>query len=84
MNNTALRAGAQSANNTHMVFTNEILKAVRLCVLRTMCHKIIHISSGYQILRKVHIFVIYFPTLFIAACAAANLAIGTLNGEQDT
>ena len=29
-------------------------------------------------------FVIYFPTLFIAACAAANLAIGTLNGEQDT
>ncbi len=23
MNNTALRAGAQSANNTHMVFANE-------------------------------------------------------------
>ena len=23
MNNTALRAGAQSANNTHMVFTDE-------------------------------------------------------------
>ena len=27
---------------------------------------------------------IYFPTLFIAACAAASLAIGTLNGEQET
>ena len=37
-----------------------------------MCHEIIHISSGYQILRKVHIFVIYFPTLFIAACAAVK------------
>ena len=37
-----------------------------------MCHEIIHISSGYQILRKVHIFVIYFPTLFIAACAAVR------------
>ena len=29
-------------------------------------------------------FVIYFPALFIAACAAASLAIGTLNGEHDT
>ena len=37
-----------------------------------MCHEIIHISSGYQILRKVHIFVIYFPTLFIAAWAAVR------------
>lgn len=27
---------------------------------------------------------LYFPTLAIAACAAANLAIGTRNGEQET
>ena len=27
---------------------------------------------------------VYFPTLAIAACAAASLAIGTRNGEQDT
>lgn len=26
----------------------------------------------------------YFPALLIAACAAANFAIGTLNGEQET
>ena len=39
-----------------------------------MCHKIIHISSGYQIFRKVHIFVIYFPTLFIAACGGIHAA----------
>ena len=28
--------------------------------------------------------IVYFPTLAIAACAAASLAIGTRNGEHDT
>ncbi len=28
--------------------------------------------------------VIYFPSVAIAACAAASLAIGTRNGEHDT
>ena len=31
-----------------------------------------------------NIFLIKYYLLFIAACAAASLAIGTLNGEQDT
>ena len=31
-----------------------------------------------------HAYAFYFSLAFNAACAAANLAIGTLNGEQDT
>ncbi len=46
---------------------------------------IIHIIPCNDQRCEVKIFTLfYFPALAIAACAAANLAIGTRNGEQDT
>ena len=66
-------------------FANNIFKSVRLCVLRVMFHILLHISPSNNQRCEVKISAfLYFPTLAIAACAAASLAIGTRNGEQDT
>ena len=57
-------------------FANNIFKSVRFFV---------HISPSNNQRCEVKISAfLYFPTLAIAACAAASLAIGTRNGEQDT
>ncbi len=48
-------------------------------------HVLLHIFPRNNKRCEVKIFAfLYFPTLAIAACAAASLAIGTLNGEQET
>jgi hypothetical protein len=48
-------------------------------------HVLIHIIPCNNQRCEVKIFTLfYFPALAIAACAAASLAIGTRNGEQDT
>ena len=42
-----------------------------------------NVYNEEKIILHIHQLPVYY-LLFIAACAAANLAIGTLNGEQDT
>ena len=50
-----------------------------------MFHVLLHIFPRNNQRCEVKILaVFYFPALAIAACAAASLAIGTRNGEQDT
>ena len=66
-------------------FANNIFKPVRFCILRMLFHILPHIIPCNNQRCEVKIFtIIYFPTSFIAACAAASLAIGTRYGEQDT
>ena len=44
----------------------------------------VHLYFSYLILKRLGFKINYFLGFLIAACAAASLAIGTLNGEQDT
>ena len=41
-------------------------------------------SRRPRVCSKIYLYIIYYFLSAIAACAAASLAIGTLNGEHDT
>lgn len=47
-------------------------------ITRLFCNSPLPLIIGYTD------YVFYFPALLMTACAAASLAIGTRNGEQDT
>lgn len=49
-----------------------------------LCFFPIHEKSNISDSRKYCFILIYFSLFTIAACAAANRAIGTLNGLQET
>ncbi len=65
-------------------FKHYVFESVGFCVLWVMRHIFLHIFTSHYKSSKIDWLIFYFPTLLIAACAAASLAIGTRNGEQDT
>ena len=88
MSHTSLFYGCHfptSPFELYIDFTNNIFKSVRFRIFGMIFHILIHIIPCNNQRCEVKIFMLfYFPPSAIAACAAASLAIGTLNGEHDT
>lgn len=61
-----------------------ILEFIRFGVQVMMFHVLFYILTSYLPCCKIESFIFYLLPFAIAACAAASLAIGTRNGEQET
>ena len=61
-----------------------ILEPVDFLVFGVLGKVLFDILLGDHYGHQVECFTFYQPLSLIAACAAASLAIGTRNGEQDT